>query len=326
MTIANDDTWARISYFVLLYPFTEQTNLYQVFDSNTWGGSSAAGNGSNGLIADVGNFADPPLPPLWWTRAKAEFPDFPRMIASTQTYRCPSRRGAGQSYHDAATSADLPGPLGDYAVPILQASSEYWNNCYRVGNPIDYQNHRGPLRPALPSTGTTITATNRGFSSRDDFSWWRDGASNQLLLGEKHIPNNRLGVSKNGRAGGTNPAFSADASYIIGARWGMPGCARNILSQAPTLSSAGDKALEADSINPVTGPTNSSGDRWDRGGGTASTANALNGGYDFGSAHPGVCNFAFGDGSVRGISNSTSKRTVLAHLVHVSDGQAVSLP
>ncbi|MGL6194904.1 MAG: H-X9-DG-CTERM domain-containing protein, partial [Thermoguttaceae bacterium] len=49
--------------------------------------------------------------------------------------------------------------------------------------------------------------------------------------------------------------------------------------------------------------------------------------YDaFGSWHTGVCNFALGDGSVRGISTSTPPDTVLYPLSRCDDGKSVSLP
>ncbi|MDR1141979.1 MAG: DUF1559 domain-containing protein [Planctomycetaceae bacterium] len=47
--------------------------------------------------------------------------------------------------------------------------------------------------------------------------------------------------------------------------------------------------------------------------------------YGFGSPHPGICNFALGDGSVRGIINTVSV-DILVALTDVSDGKAVSLP
>jgi prepilin-type N-terminal cleavage/methylation domain-containing protein len=46
------------------------------------------------------------------------------------------------------------------------------------------------------------------------------------------------------------------------------------------------------------------------------------GGGNFGSYHPGVCQFALGDGSVRPVQNSTSDAT-LARLTHKTDGLVV---
>jgi hypothetical protein len=47
--------------------------------------------------------------------------------------------------------------------------------------------------------------------------------------------------------------------------------------------------------------------------------------YGFGGIHPGICQFAMGDGSVRSISNSVNQQ-LLVWLTHVSDGNSVSLP
>lgn len=291
----------------VFYPFTEQTNLYEVFSSNTWGGS-------DGITGSVGAFNG--TTPSWWPAAKAEYPDFPKMIASVATYRCPTRRGANMSYHDEAAAEDLPGPLGDYATPILNTSNKFWHNCYRPGISDDHRQFRGPLRVAVHN-GTSAGA--KLFVPRDDFSYWSDGTSNQLVLGEKHIPLNRLGVSKNGTVAAVQP-YIADTTYVVGGRWGLPGCARNILSQAKKLASPGDKEYEGDKYQPVNGHTGGS-DTWN-----SSSGNALNGSYDFGSAHPGVCLFLLGDGSVRNISNTTPTREILAYLVQVDDGKAVTMP
>lgn len=98
----------------------------------------------------------------------------------------------------------------------------------------------------------------------------------------------------------------------------------SILSQASTLSSPSDTIHEDDTQNPINGPTGGSDSCTI--GGANSTGNSMNGGYDFGSSHPGVCVFLIGDGSVRPVSNTTPKRDILARLVHVSDGEPVSLP
>jgi type II secretory pathway pseudopilin PulG len=305
---SNDDKYARVSFFVLLYPFTEQTNLYQVFASNTWGGS-------NGITASVGSFNGTALP-TWWTNAKAEYPDFPKMIASVGIYRCPTRRGANLSYFDEATIQDLPGPLGDYAAPILNISNVYWHNCYRPSIKDDYVNFRGPLRVAVHN-GTSDGA--KLFTPRDSFASWTDGISNQLVLGEKHVPANRLGISKNGTVASVQD-YIGDCTYVVGARWGLAGCARNILSQSPKLASSGDTEYETNGIQPINAPTGGT-DTW-----RTSKTNALNGGYEFGSSHPGVCQFLIGDGAVLSISNTVPTRNILALLVQVDDGEAITLP
>ena len=320
---ANNDQNVRVSYFVLLYPFTEQMNLYNVFADTSFNPG-----GSGGIMGSVGDFNG--SAPNWWINAKNQHPDFVRMIGATPTYRCPTRRGAGQAVYDASEVKDLPGPLGDYAVPILQRSGEWWHSTYRPNNQADWQNQRGPLRVAIWPSGTP-SATNRTFASRDKFRWWSDGTSNQLLFGEKHIPRNRIGVSENGGDDvGERRANTADVSYVVGGRWGLPGCARNILSGGGgPLSSVGDKILEGSEYNAITGLGGGAGTgNWPPGDTSSGTSqnNALSGSYDFGSWHPGVCNFVLGDGSVRGISNTVSKRNILAYLVCVDDGTSVALP
>ena len=42
----------------------------------------------------------------------------------------------------------------------------------------------------------------------------------------------------------------------------------------------------------------------------------------YGSSHPGVCQFVFGDGSVRALSLTTDKAT-LGLLAHPTDGQVI---
>jgi hypothetical protein len=48
--------------------------------------------------------------------------------------------------------------------------------------------------------------------------------------------------------------------------------------------------------------------------------------HGFGSSHPGVSNFALGDGAVRGVSVTTPVNPILISLALVSDGMSVALP
>ena len=62
-----------------------------------------------------------------------------------------------------------------------------------MSNPVD-----GPFRPSILMDPTTWAS----WASRDTFSWWSDGTSNQVIAGEKHIPLAHLGEFTNN--GGDN--------------------------------------------------------------------------------------------------------------------------
>ncbi|GHT39627.1 hypothetical protein FACS189427_13670 [Planctomycetales bacterium] len=222
-------------------------------------------------------------------------------------YRCPTRRGASQGLYEGnpADKTDCPGPLGDYAIPIMSAN--YWfyhfsnTTASDVGSHIS--SHWGPFRVARVSYRNPADASQWDYAKwepMDTMAWWQDGTSNQFILGEKHIPQGRLGVSKCGSAGGVNACFTADTTYITTGRWAA-GAARSIKSNFYAFASTNDFAEDADSsgtgINCVN--TNHSMGR--------------SGHYGFGSWHPGVCQFCLGDGSVKAFANTTSDVIIRAY-------------
>ena len=145
-----------------------------------------------------------------------------------------------------------------------------------------------PFRVADSNYANNVVTT---WKPRDSVSWWRDGTSNQLLFGEKHF-------SK------TYPAGTCIQTYgDCGCLAAYTGAA--VVHTARTFddTGAGPRVLAR-----PTDDTNIS---------EATTR--------FGSAHPGVVNFLLGDGSVRGLSLSTSW-DVLWRLADVNDGNPVELP
>jgi prepilin-type N-terminal cleavage/methylation domain-containing protein/prepilin-type processing-associated H-X9-DG protein len=110
-----------------------------------------------------------------------------------------------------------------------------------------------------------------------------DGSSNTLLLGEKHVRPDMLGKAPQPNIG--SPTLVTDNDVVI------------YTSKPPDVS--GRKAGNAFPL--ALGPTD-----------------AYIG--QFGSWHSGVVNFAFGDGSIRGVRNSTPG-SVLAVLAARDDGQ-----
>jgi len=146
---------------------------------------------------------------------------------------------------------------------------------------------------------------------RDSISWWKDGASNQILIGEKHIPLQRLG--KCTQIDGQAIVLDAgDCSYLS---YGIvtPNGASGRAVRWGTNDDGTPKILYP-RIGGISG-----GHIEDVDEGIA----AIN--LGFGSYHPGVANFLFGDGSVHGLSKNTAP-LLLAALGTVDDGVAVSVP
>ena len=296
----------RLTFWGLIYPYIEQMALYDYYSSHSF-------NGQTGFNVHYSNT-------WWWSDDVANGglgPEGRRQHSSISAYSCPSRRAPGQaagSSSFAAYGSDpvnvSSGPVGDYAVvlffenPNPDVSTVIWH----LGNASAEQvaAQRGPIRNPNPgpirnvsSTGTVNTDDANGWQIRDSFSRWADGTSNQIVLGEKHIPLGYVGRCEQGedRAHG-------DCSILnLGENRQLPGFrAVRILNRLAVhpqddffgIVSAKDMALY--NMRPT-----------------------------FGSVHTGVCNFLVGDGSVHGISTTVDVYT-LGWLGCVNDGNSVALP
>jgi hypothetical protein len=283
----------RVSFWALLFPYIEQPALYESL-------SSAGGGNIGGLSINK----------TWWDGLTTSNPEFQKQLGSVSAYRCPTRRGGGSQLTTAIvpTAADnaMSGPVADYAVPILLVGySQWWSYCTGVSSGGTYQdpaNYFGPIRVAkfmsADSIGRPLNSGNamKTWVPRDDMAWWSDGTSNQIIAGEKHIPQNRF--EKCGA--GVN---SADCPYI--APWGRAkdSPARGWQYGSPRLITRGSNEYTGD----------------------AESGNSAGYNYAFGSWHTGICHFLMGDGSVKSLSVTTPAST-LDSLIHVSDGNVVSLP
>jgi hypothetical protein len=251
----------------------------------------------------------------WWSL----FSEEEQKGFAMTTYACPTRRGTNQMlFTGTITGEDCPGPLGDYAAVCLvnsSTNSHYWHdhlliNASTTDERKHFESHQGPLRVAIIENVIPTDDGPNDFGQgrpRDTFARWQDGLSNQLVIGEKHIPNSRLGISKLGATSSDTAPFVADHTYITSGRWAA-GAARNIYPSNAKLSSANDFSdTMVDPVKPTSGTYRS-------------------GGYGFGSWHPGICYFLLGDGSVKSFSNTTHPENVLVTLANVYDGNVVSLP
>jgi hypothetical protein len=263
---------------------------------------------------------------LWWDKLSEEQRN---QVGSVAFYKCPTRRSGVQltTDHDPYTSANTNGvavgPCADYAVVIFVrqrdgtipvVTNTGTNLWYCHGSPFNnaistlnnyHEVHRGPIRWAVP-TGplpTTTTATDEAairacvnaLVPRDGIAWWSDGTSNQIVVGEKHVPQNRLRQCL-----AANFWTQGDCSFLASAA-GSQSIGRQIhsalfLAKFPTDYSRDDNA------------------------------DSTLFGYGFGSYHPGTCHFLIGDGAVKTFSNSTPMETILCPLAEVNDGVSVSLP
>jgi hypothetical protein len=304
---AHEDS-GRASFWVLLYPFMEQNTLYESIASASLGTTK----GFDIVLCPNGTGTDTTT--TWWGTMSKEQKDG---FGSVSMYRCPTRRGSSQSLFDDSSAAEnMRGPLGDYAVVVraknVNSASSAWHGHISLKNteaPVSITGQFGATRVALlGSPGNYNT-----WLPRDTMAWWSDGASNQLVIGEKHIPTGKLGISKgtNSADAIVDAAATADATYLATGRYRC-GASRCIAARR-TLS----KPYEGETENAVNVNNTNTGD-------PVFSSNHV-GYYGFGSWHDGICNFLLGDGSVRGIS-VTIPNTILIPLGDVSDGKSVVLP
>lgn len=299
--------------FPLLYPYMEQTQLYSQLRVD-WGMLTGS---------------------VFWHDILANDEER-KGWASVNFMSCPSRRASGQATETSHSSitdywqvTDVQaGPQGDYAAVVAVRDwsiprrawgvTNDWNAwCYHYLQeyPDMYIGHVGPFRNAkfnvTPDLSNSVPDWyTKGWGYRDTMAWWADGTSNQLLIGEKHIPLGLLGQCPfwdTSFTPGVSAGYLSDCSYIsAGQQYGAVAYSRplqmHVNNGQPILA-----------YPPIANP----GDFKD---GNMFTAN-----YGFGSYHTGVCNFLAGDGSVHGISNTTPL-TIMARLGDVSDGNAVSIP
>jgi type II secretory pathway pseudopilin PulG len=285
---------SRPSIMVLLMPFYEQSALYDKIMQ--YGQNKALLHDSTGTM-HTGGEEQGYL--KWWENTLT--PEERDQFGSIAIWKCPSRRSGIQITTEfdpiGSTYAMPAGPLTDYCAVILHinainnptASDIDWRLCYASNDANHINNQLGPFRPSITNGNIDTNIP------RDPIAYWADGASNQIIFGEAHIPQNRLNVC------------------LAANWWTQVDCS--------ALTANGLGRSFARPVHPAyrlaRGPQDYIGD---------SNAESSLSGYGFGSSHSGVCQFLIGDGSARAVSTTTPMDTILVPLANTGDGKAVTLP
>lgn len=292
----------RISTWAFLFPYTEQQSLWDFLNRI-------------GLDTNLDN--------NWWKGTTLSNDDR-TALGSVSYMRCPTRRGGGAittGVDDTNISGTL-GPQGDYAIVFLQDYAarpatlgegdydwwQYHRQFTHLVTGIEVSNfllHRGAFRLAvLSGTGDKV------WSPRDTFAWIQDGTTNQILFGEKHIVTDLIGKCADASDSVLTTARVADCSWLS-TLYAWPAAGSGTSFRHRGRSSPISPPLSSSQV------VNASG---------VIIKRAFNGGLNFGSHHPGICQFVLADGSVRGFPVTTDLENVLLPLSNVSDGEVVSLP
>ncbi|MDR3196709.1 MAG: DUF1559 domain-containing protein [Planctomycetaceae bacterium] len=318
--------YGKASLYVLVYPFIEQSALYGKLSSLSPRGT---------MDGDLRNwFRDTAKTINGVTRTQTDKDG----AASISIMICPTRR-SGIAYANSIDAVggewkDGSGPQSDYAVVYTarQGDAEIWgysNGATEAANSNEWTNHRysvnnvdGPFRIGnitytdsyITVSGTSGNKYSKDYNAeiaswqpRDDMAWWSDGGTNQIIFGEKHIPQEILGFcTAEPGAALRHKATDCTYTYLRGHNPGIGTWLKGVIR---------NRNADLTNGNPLaTGPNDPS----------YSNTGRIPNDMPFGSYHPGICQFVLGDGSVRSVSVTIPPR-ILTRLSCVNDGNTDSL-
>jgi hypothetical protein len=324
--------WRRPgTFWVHVLPYLEQQASYDRLANMSNNGFGVSIEPSSGFAAGEGtpwyhdNIRETPGTSLGSDEARE---NFLRPLAQISFYYCPSRRSAGRMtasghnesfgnnrcdvHGDGYINRWAWGPPSDYAIVVFYMEAPYNPNDVMAAGPHPDTIHgsvmagggatdiagwvarqHGPFRmadhPGSQQRGGE-DADFRLWAPRDDMSRFADGTSNQIIVGEKYMHSSDLYTTK------------MDPTWLFAHERTFAGTARGLHQNWFPLARSG-----VDELTSGFGQCNNTQKR-------------------FGSTHPGICQFLFGDGAVRAVSVTTRTDTILRPLAHVNDGNPVSLP
>ncbi|MDR2171315.1 MAG: DUF1559 domain-containing protein [Planctomycetaceae bacterium] len=308
----------------------------------------------------------------WWRSLTDEQK---KIYASVSIYRCPASNGSYSHKERKKVGGNdrgrgCRGPTTDYVTLIAKQAVKGkkeddnkkpanpirgWNlyNAQHIGGIYgDPKYFQGPFRVARidyePRVGNwphfmeqkkSCAREIKGWGPRDTISWWADGASNQLIFGEKHIPSWALQGNTGRDAESWNGGYQV-TEYPYFHTWMATNIARHVVDvphlfatspNDPITMKTREERLKTNSnrqdylfpnlcLEDTDKPIkNESQDQYEKRmkERRTDTYNDLN--LALGSSHPGVVIFARGDGSAHPISKST-RPSIIFNLTRVDEG------
>ena len=304
--------YERLAFFGLIFPFNEQQPLYSLLME----GSGAGQNFDRRFNA------------AYWNALSAERQN---SLASIPTYKCPTRRSGIQI----AEGNYNPGPITDYMIPVYHdnpaSGGEWWDNILATySNPGRLTKLIGPYRPAIIELDTSVAPASQvlSWAPRDTFAFWADGTSNQIIAGERHVPNNRMNQCEGTSSSPTTTVWrrQKDCSFLSVQSAGTTGVSNN-LTCFGFLNGPHQTNSPAGQFTPkllITEPTFGNGLATEGGSDGTADINPFHS-YAFGSYHSNIVHMLFGDGSVRQVTVGTNPQ-IIVNLTTVNDGKTAVIP
>jgi prepilin-type N-terminal cleavage/methylation domain-containing protein len=287
----------RPTFHMFLYSFIEAQTVHSACEDVNLFGKCQTATGD-----------DTTIPPCSGSNVNINDELKRKMVISA--YTCPASRGSSAKY--SLGNIDQAGAKTDYVVLTAKDNfSCHWERyyCYYDSN-TDQRNQStfvGPFKIPMVEMNSGGVTSNPGHGRRitnwtysKSFAWWSDGTSNQLCLGEKHIPARYRETT-------TFTQNCWDGAYCVVYSNAGAGVMARIVSDDVNLFARGPNDPNS-STSPVSGGTPN-----------------REGKEQLGSSHTGIVNFLVGDGSVRSLSITTLSRLV-TQLTIVNDGNPATLP